>query len=98
MSRAARVARPGHQTPRRAGAARRPIRRFARRSGLRFDGGMPKLTRQQRRAQERSAAKRARAVTAGASPTPGTSRPFLLRTRTLLAIVASTATIATAAY
>jgi hypothetical protein len=59
---------------------------------------MPKLTRQQRRAQERSAAKRARAVTAGASRTPGTSRPFLLRTRTLLAIVASTVTIATAAY
>jgi hypothetical protein len=72
-----------------------PDARIACRPGPRFNGHMPKLTRQQRRAQERSAAKRARA----ALSTPGaSSRPFLLRTKTLLAIATSIVTIGSAAY
>jgi hypothetical protein len=59
---------------------------------------MPELTRQQRRAQERNAAKRAGAGKAKASPALEASRPFLLRTRTLLAIAASIATMGMAAY
>jgi hypothetical protein len=59
---------------------------------------MPGLTRQQRRAQERNAAKRAGTGKAKASSALKASRPFLLRTRTLLAIAASIATMGTAAY
>ena len=59
---------------------------------------MPALTRQQRRAQERSVAKRARGKNVEAATASRPPRPFLLRTKTLLAIAASIATTGTAAY